>query len=128
MYLGVGRLATRKPAPLLDVSEKCAWKVSKSGQSDIERLLGTRALFQGAGVETATAHLGHREGKFAEAGHDGLWFETIGIVVAICGAFVRLGIEKVGTLDFARFVDQDAQGFARAIASNSLKAQEDSAI
>ena len=28
---------------------------------------------------------------------------------------MRLGIEKVGTLDFARFVDQDAQNLAGAV-------------
>ena len=85
------------------------------GQGDIERRLGTRALFQSAGVETAPAHLGYGEGEFADTGHDGLWFEIIRIVVAFCSAFVRLGIEKVGTLDFARFVDQDAQGLAGAV-------------
>ena len=32
MYLGVWRSAARKPAPLLGATQKCARKVSKSGQ------------------------------------------------------------------------------------------------
>lgn len=32
MYLGFWRLGARKPAPLLGVGEKCASKVSKSGE------------------------------------------------------------------------------------------------
>jgi len=31
MYLGVLRFPPRKPSPLLGVTRKCAWKVSKSG-------------------------------------------------------------------------------------------------
>jgi hypothetical protein len=31
------------------------------------------------------------------------------------GAFMRLGVEKVGALDLARFIDQDAQRLAGAV-------------
>ncbi len=85
------------------------------GPGEVERLLGACALLPRGRVEAAAAHLGDVEGLFAEAGHDGLGLEAIGVVEAIFGLFLWLGVEKVGALDRARFVDQEAQCFAGAI-------------
>jgi hypothetical protein len=51
------------------------------------------------------------EGQFADAGHDCLGLEAIRKVGAPGAAFMRLGIEKLRSLDLAGFIDQDAQGF-----------------
>jgi hypothetical protein len=92
------------------------------GQRDVERLLGARALLQRAGVEAATAHLRNVEGQFADAGHDRLGLEAVGVIDAFDGALMRLGIQKVVAFDLARFIDQDAQGFAGAIQPFASKA------
>jgi hypothetical protein len=72
-------------------------------------------LLQGGRIEPAAAHLGNVEGLFAQAGHDGLGLEAIGVIDAFGRAFMRLGVEKVGALDLARFIDQDAQRLAGAV-------------
>jgi hypothetical protein len=85
------------------------------GQREIERPFGARSLLQGARIEPAAAYLRHVEGLFADAGHDGLWFETIGIIGALMCPFVRLGVQKPGPLDLARFIDQNAQCLAGTV-------------
>ena len=85
------------------------------GQRDVECLLGARALLQRAGIEAAAAYLRHLEGQFADASHDRLRLEAVGVIDTIDSAFMGLGIEKVVALDLARFIDQNAQGFAGAI-------------
>jgi hypothetical protein len=87
------------------------------GEGKVERLLGARAFLQGGRIKTATAHLRNVEGLFAQAGHDGLGFEAIGVIGAFGRAFMRSGIQKPGALDLARFVDQDAQRLARTVES-----------
>ena len=75
-------------------------------------------------VEAATAHLGDVEGLFAQAGHDGLGLETIGVVGTFEGALMRLGVEKLGAFELARFVDPDAQrlaGTVQAVGQQSRK-------
>ncbi|OIP08094.1 MAG: hypothetical protein AUK49_12450 [Betaproteobacteria bacterium CG2_30_68_42] len=62
-------------------------------------------------------HLGHVESQFTDAGHDGLGLVAIGVVDSLGSAFMRSGIEKVVTFDLARFIDQDAQGFASTVQS-----------
>ncbi|GAB4436982.1 MAG: hypothetical protein OHK0026_02180 [Rhodocyclaceae bacterium] len=94
------------------------------GQGEVERLLGARALLQGARVEAAAAHLRYVEGLFAQAGHDGLWLEAVGIVGALRRAFMRSGIEKVGALDLAGLVDQDAQRLAGAVQAVSQQGRK----
>jgi len=85
------------------------------GQGEVECLFGARAFLQGGRVAAAAAHLGDVEGLFAQAGHDGLGLEAIGIVGAFRRAFMRSGVEKVRAFDLARFVDQDAQRLAGAV-------------
>ena len=78
-------------------------------------MLGARPLFQSAGVEAATAHLGDVKGQLADAGHHCFGLEAIGVVGTLGSTFMGLGIEKVVALDPARFIDQDAQRFAGTI-------------
>src|SRR5258708_8280478 len=85
------------------------------GERKIERLLGARAFFEGAGIETAAAHLKNIESQFADAGHDGLGLEAVGIIDSFGGTFMRPAIHTLRPFNLARFVDQDAQGFASTI-------------
>ena len=74
------------------------------GQSEVERLLGARSLLQGGRIKAATARLGDVEGLFTQAGHDGLGLEAIGVIGTFGGAFMWLGVKKLGALNLARFV------------------------
>ena len=55
------------------------------------------------------------EGLFAQAGQDRPGLEAVRLVGALRGAFMGPSVEKVRTLDFARFIDQTAQRFAGAV-------------
>jgi len=45
----------------------------------------------------------------------GLGLETVGVIAPTRCSLVGLGTEKLGSLDLGRFIDEDAQRFARAI-------------
>lgn len=62
--------------------------------------------------------------KFPDAGLNRLGLEAVGVVDAVSSALMGQGIEKVVTLDFARFIDQDAQGFADAVQSEAQQSRK----
>ena len=67
------------------------------------------------GVKTTSPHLGHLEGDFSQAREHGLGLVAINLIQALGAALVGHGPQVLGALDARGFVDQDAQGFARAI-------------
>lgn len=85
------------------------------GHGQFERLLGTEAFFQGAGIEGGFApDLRHAEGDGADAAGERLGFVTVGVALAGVGAFVGLGLEDLMAFDAHRFVDEQADAFGEA--------------
>jgi len=85
------------------------------GQRQVDGLVRAGTFFESRGIKLTGTHLRHLEGHFTQPGKHGLGLETIGVIAPGCGAFVRPGTEKLGSLDLGRFIDEDAQCFARAI-------------
>jgi hypothetical protein len=86
------------------------------GKGEFEGLFGAEAFLEGGGIERhVAADLGDVEGDGAEAGEEGFVFEAVGVAFAGVGAFVRLGLEGVGTLDAHGLVDEQAEALGQAI-------------
>ena len=86
------------------------------GQGQLEGLFAADALFEGLGIEVQiAAHLGHAELDGANAGGDGLGFEAIGLALPGFGAFVGLGLERLGAFLAHGFIDQEAEAFGEAV-------------
>jgi hypothetical protein len=81
----------------------------------IHRLIGAGAFLDRRRVEVAGSDLRHLEGQLAQLGQNRFGLVAVGVVTPACCALVGLGAEELASLELGRFIDQNAQGFARAI-------------
>ena len=86
------------------------------GHGELERLLGTNAFFQGAGIEGGfAADLRDAKGDGADPAGEGLGLVAVGVAQPGGGAFVRLGLEDLMAFDAHGFIDENAQAFGEAV-------------
>src|SRR5450759_4269383 len=79
------------------------------GQGQHERLFATPPFLQGAGIEfQAAPDLRDTELDRADASGEGFGFEAVGLALAGFGAFIGLGMERLGAFLAHGFVDPEA--------------------